>query len=59
MICYCFHIAKSEDLLKVILKNGLKISPKKCQLFGKNYNIWDILYLLRIGKCRLNHCKVG
>ena len=29
------HIAKLEDLLKVLLKNGLKISPKKCQLFRK------------------------
>ena len=27
------HIAKLEDLLKDLLKNGLKISPKKCQLF--------------------------
>ena len=27
------HIAKLEDLLKSLLKNGLKISPKKCQLF--------------------------
>ena len=26
-------IAKLEDLLKALLKNGLKISPKKCQLF--------------------------
>ena len=26
------HIAKLEDLLKALLKNGLKISPKKCQL---------------------------
>ena len=25
------HIVKSEDLLKGLLKNGLKISPKKCQ----------------------------
>ena len=24
---------KLEDLLKVLLKYGLKISPKKCQLF--------------------------
>ena len=29
------HIAKLEDLLKVLLKNGLNISPKKCQLFRK------------------------
>ena len=27
------HIAKLEDLLKALRKNGLKISPKKCQLF--------------------------
>ena len=37
---YCFlsqvkkaHIAKLEDLLKALRKNGLKISSKKCQLF--------------------------
>ena len=29
------HITKLEDLLKALLKNGLKISPKKCQLFRK------------------------
>ena len=29
------HIAKLEDLLKALLKIGLKISPKKCQLFRK------------------------
>ena len=27
------HMAELEDLLKALLKNGLKISPKKCQLF--------------------------
>ena len=27
------HIAKLEDLLKALLKNWLKIYPKKCQLF--------------------------
>ena len=27
------HLEKLEDLLKVLCKNGLKISPKKCQLF--------------------------
>ena len=25
------HISKLEDLLKALLKNGLKISPTKCQ----------------------------
>ena len=32
------HIAKLEDLLRALLKNGLKISPKKCQLFRTNLN---------------------
>ena len=27
------HMNKLEDLLKALLKNALKISPKKCQLF--------------------------
>ena len=27
------HMSKLEDLLKTLLKNGLKISPRKCQLF--------------------------
>ena len=27
------HLEKLEDLLKALHKNGLKISPKKCQLF--------------------------
>ena len=27
------HMVKLEDLLKALLKNGLKISPKKCQIF--------------------------
>ena len=30
------HMDKLEDLLRVVLKNGLKISPKKCQLFRTN-----------------------
>ena len=30
------HKDKLEDLLKALLKYGLKISPKKCQLFRTN-----------------------
>ena len=30
------HMSMLEDLLKALLKNGLKISPKKCQLFRTN-----------------------
>ena len=29
------QITKLEDLLKALPKNGLKISPRKCQLFRK------------------------
>ena len=29
------HMRKSEDLFKALLKNGLKISPRKCQLLKK------------------------
>ena len=28
-------MVKLEDLLKDLLKNGLKVSPMKCQLFRK------------------------
>ena len=31
------HMDKVDDLLKALLKNGLKISPKKCQLFRTNF----------------------
>ena len=27
------HMNKLEDILNALLKNGLKVSPKKCQLF--------------------------
>ena len=30
------HFAKLEYVLKALLKNGLKISPRKCQLFRTN-----------------------
>ena len=30
------HMNKLEDLLKTLLRYGLKISPKKCQLFKTN-----------------------
>ena len=30
------HMAKLEDLLKALLKNGLKICPTKCQLLRTN-----------------------
>ena len=41
------HMDKLEHLLKALRKNGLKISPKKCQLFRQSCNIWGTQYLLR------------
>ena len=35
------HMYKLEDLLKALLKNGLKISPNKCQLFRTNLQYMD------------------
>ena len=38
------HMAKLEDILKALLKNGLKILPKKCHYLRQNYNTWEIQY---------------
>ena len=40
------HTAKLEDLLKVLLKNDLKVSLKKCQLFNT-----ELEYM---GKCNVH-----
>ena len=39
------HIAKLGDLLKTLLKNGLKISSRNYNYLGRNYNIWVTQYL--------------
>ena len=40
------HMAKLEDQLKVLLKKGLKISPKKCQLFRTELqNMVNIIFI--------------
>ena len=38
-------MVKLEDLLKALLKNGLKISPKSVRYLKENCNIWETLYL--------------
>ena len=35
------HMAKLEDLLKALLKNG----PKSVNYLSQSYNIWEILYV--------------
>ena len=59
------HIAKLEDLLKALLKNGLKISPKKCQLFrtellymGKTIFIQDRRVCIKPLRSRLDAIQI-
>ena len=40
------HFEKLEDPLKALHKNGLKISPKKCQLFKTDLQYIATQYLL-------------
>ena len=35
------HMAKLEDLLKALRKNGLKISLRNVNYLGWNFNIWE------------------
>ena len=39
------HIVKLEDLLKALLKNSLKISPMKCQLFKTELQYIGNIYI--------------
>ena len=48
------HMNKLEDLLKALLKNGLKISPKKCQLFKTSQQYTGMKYLFKTEKCVCN-----
>ena len=48
-------ISKLEDLLKALLKNGLKISPRKCQLFKTSLQYMGNKIFIQIGKCVCNH----
>ena len=50
------HMAKLEDLLKALLKNRLKISPKKCQLFKSELQyMGNIIFIKDKGGGVLNH----
>ena len=39
------HMAKLEDLLKALLKNGVNIFPKSVNYLKQSYNTWGTLYL--------------
>ena len=42
-------MAKLEDLLKALVKNRLKISPKKCQLFKKELQYMRNTIFIKMG----------
>ena len=48
-------IAKLEDLLKVLLKNSLKISPRKCQLFKTELQYMGNVIFIKIRRFVLSH----
>ena len=52
---------KLEDLLKALLKNGLKILPKKCQLFRNQSTIYGQgnIYSKQEGMCTTLEKQVG
>ena len=49
------YTAKLEDLLKALLKNGLKISPKKCQFFKTELQYMGNIIFIKIKKFVLSH----
>ena len=49
------HIAKLEDLLKALLKNGLKISPMKCQLFRTELQYMGNTIFIKDKRVCINH----
>ena len=51
------HMAKLEDLLKALLKNGLKISAKKCQLFKKELQYMGNILFIKDGKVNVKPLK--
>ena len=40
-------MAKLEDILKALLKNGLKKSPKKCQLFKTEWQYMGAVIFIK------------
>ena len=52
------HMAKLEDLLKALLKNRLKISPKMCPLFKSELQYMANIIFIKDKGCVLNHCRI-
>ena len=39
------HLAKLEDVLRALRKNGLKYHLRNVNYLGQSFNIWEIKYL--------------
>ena len=48
------HMDKLEDLLKALLKNGLKILQRNANCLKQIYNIWVMKYLFKTKECACN-----
>ena len=53
------HISKLEDLLKALLKNRLKISPRKCQLFKTKLQYMGNVIFIKDRKICIKPLRVG
>ena len=53
------HMAKLEDLLKALLKNRLKILPRKCQLFKTELQYMENTIFIKIERYVLSPLEVG
>ena len=51
------HMDKLEDLLKALRKNGLKISPKKCQLFRTELKYMGNTIFIKERRVCINLCS--
>ena len=51
------HFDKLEDLLKALCKNGLKISPKKCQLFKTDLQYMGNTIFIRNKRVCVRHLR--
>ena len=49
------HMDKLEDLLKALRKNGLKISPKKCQLFRTEFQYMENTMFIKERRVCIKH----
>ena len=48
------HMNKLEDLLKALLKNGLKYHQRNANYSRPAYNTWEMKYLFKTEKCMCN-----